>query len=113
MSVSLEAARALAFALPEVTEEPHFDLLSWRVRGKIFATVPPEPDRLRVMVGETEAVEVVAALAAGAELLRWGRRVSGVTLHLDAVNADDVGGLLESAWRRRAPKALTRALEGG
>jgi hypothetical protein len=111
MTVSLDVARKLAMRLPEVTEEPHFDLMSWRVRGKIFATVPPEANRLRVMLDEAEASEAVATLADGAELLRWGQRVSGVTLHLDALDGDDVAEVLEQAWRRRAPKTLVRQLD--
>ena len=31
--------RRLALAQPEATEEPHFHLSSFRVQGKIFATV--------------------------------------------------------------------------
>jgi len=38
----LAEARRLALSLPEVTEQPHFDMASFRVRGKIFVTVPPE-----------------------------------------------------------------------
>jgi hypothetical protein len=32
----LGPARRFALALPGVTEEPHFGMLSFRVRGKIF-----------------------------------------------------------------------------
>jgi len=35
--VKLIDARRLAMSLPEVTEEPHFEYTSFRVRGKIFA----------------------------------------------------------------------------
>jgi hypothetical protein len=35
-------ARRMALELPEVTEEPHFHLVSFRVHGKIFATLPPD-----------------------------------------------------------------------
>jgi hypothetical protein len=42
----LAEARRFALSLPEVTEEPHFDMSSFRVRGKIFVTVPPDGTRL-------------------------------------------------------------------
>lgn len=36
--VSLETFRKLALSFPETTEEPHFEKISFRVKGKIFAT---------------------------------------------------------------------------
>jgi hypothetical protein len=52
----LAEARRLALALPEVTEQPHFDMASFRVRGKIFVTVPaaasPGAGDRRVLHGE-------------------------------------------------------------
>ena len=36
-----ERVREFALSLPGATEEPHFDMSSFRVQGKIFATVPP------------------------------------------------------------------------
>ena len=40
--VNLNDARRIAMSLPEVTEEPHFEYTSFRVKGKIFATAPPD-----------------------------------------------------------------------
>jgi hypothetical protein len=111
MTVSLARVRKHAMSLPEVTEQPHFDLLSWRVRGKIFATVPPEPQRLRLMLGEDEAHEALAELPDAVEELRWGRKLAGVTVRLDRVAAPDVDELVEVAWRRRAPKTLVREFD--
>jgi hypothetical protein len=37
---TLGKARSLALALPGVTEEDHHGITSFRVDGKIFATVP-------------------------------------------------------------------------
>lgn len=36
--VSIDTFRELALSLPEVTEEPHFEKTSFRVKKKIFAT---------------------------------------------------------------------------
>jgi|SRR5690606_33207924 len=36
--VSITTFRKLALSLPEVTEEPHFEKISFRVKKKIFAT---------------------------------------------------------------------------
>ncbi len=48
--MKLAEVRRFAVSLPEATEEPHFDLASFRVKGKIFATVPPEEKHLHVFV---------------------------------------------------------------
>jgi hypothetical protein len=52
--MKIAQVREFALSLPEVTEEPHFDYSSFRVRKKIFVTVPLEEDRIHVFVtGET------------------------------------------------------------
>ena len=56
---TLAQARKIALALPEATEEAHHELTSFRVRGKIFATVPDDT-HLRVMVDEMEIRAAVA-----------------------------------------------------
>ena len=48
----LETARRFALSLPETTEQPHFEKSSFRVKGKIFATVPVGGKALHVFVGE-------------------------------------------------------------
>jgi hypothetical protein len=53
--------RRYALSLPEAAEEPHFQYASFRVRGKIFATVPTEKDRLHIFVPEEDREPVVAA----------------------------------------------------
>jgi len=38
--------------MPEVTEEPHFAYTSFRVKGKIFATAPPDGEHLHIFVAK-------------------------------------------------------------
>ncbi len=102
----IEQVRRIALSLPEATEEPHFDMTSFRVKGKIFATVPPDETRLHVFVDEPAAEASVAEDPAAFELLRWGQRVAGVRVRLDAAEPDRVRELLADSWRRRAPRRL-------
>ncbi|MEO8237708.1 MAG: MmcQ/YjbR family DNA-binding protein [Flavobacterium sp.] len=37
--ITIELFRTLAMALPEATEEPHFEKTSFRIKKKIFATI--------------------------------------------------------------------------
>ena len=53
-AVKYETARAAALALPETTEEPHHHFGSFRVRGKIFVTVPLDRQHLHVFVDEED-----------------------------------------------------------
>ena len=47
--MKMSQLRIFALSLPDATEEPHFNYSSFRVRGKIFATVPPdESDKVLV-----------------------------------------------------------------
>ena len=111
MATTIPRLRRAALALPETSEQPHFDLVSWRVRDRIFATIPPEPGRLRIFVDETEAAEMVAADPADYVEVRWGKRIAGVEAKLKAADEADVLALLESAWRRKAPKRVVTAYD--
>lgn len=104
--MNLAAFRKAALALPEATEEPHFDMASFRVRGKIFATVPPDGRHAHVMVDEEEARAAAASDPRAYEELWWGKRLSGARVKLSAARTGEVTELLEEAWRRKAPKRL-------
>jgi hypothetical protein len=104
--VRIGTARRFALSLPDTTEEPHFDMSSFRVRGKIFATVPPQGGLLHVFVDEAEARSAVASKPDVYSELWWGKRLSGVRVELGAADRQEVCELLELAWRRRAPKKL-------
>ena len=105
--MKLADARRFALSLPEATEEPHFEKSSFRVRGKIFATVPEGGRHLNVFVDEHETRASVAEDPAAFEELWWGKKLSGVRVTLARANARLVRELLEEAWRRKAPKRLT------
>ncbi len=103
--MDLDLARSVALALPEVREQPHFEMTSFRVASRIFATAPPSADRLHVFLGEGEA-RTYAVAEDSAEELWWGRRLAGVRLDLAAASLELVTELLEEAWRRKAPPRL-------
>lgn len=98
--------RAFALSLPEVKEEPHHHMGSFRVRGKIFATVPPGEQRLHIFVDDERRQLARAMNPDGYENLHWGKRIVGLRVNLALAERDDVEDLLESAWRAKAPKSL-------
>jgi hypothetical protein len=108
--MQLAAARKYALSLPEASEEPHFDLASFRVRGKIFATVAPAGDRLHIFVGEALRAPLIAASPETYQALHWGAKVVGVAVMLAAADSATVQHLLRESWRAKAPKRLAASL---
>jgi hypothetical protein len=110
--MKLAQIRRFALSMPEVTEEPHFQYTSFRVRGKIFATVPPLANFLHVFVADRER-EIALALEPGfiAKLL-WGGKVVGLRVTLAEAKPAIVQDLLRQAWLRKAPRSLTAQSAG-
>jgi hypothetical protein len=106
VSVRPAQVRRLALALPETAEAPHHDMTSFRVVGKIFATMPPAEDRVHVMVDAEEVAASCAEYPAVVEELWWGKKLSGCRVHLGGATTPMLRELLTEAWRRRAPKKL-------
>jgi hypothetical protein len=106
---TLGQVREMALALPETTEEAHHDMSSFRVRGRIFATVPDDT-HLRVMVDEMEIRAAVAANPDVCQELYWGKRLAAVVVDLKRAKPFVVKDLLTDAWIRKAPATLVRKL---
>jgi hypothetical protein len=104
-TVKLAQVRRLALALPEATEEPHFDLSSFRVKGKIFATVKPDGSFMNVFVDDDQREIMVTVDPKAYESLTWGK-MAYLHVQLAAAKANDVKTLLRAAWERKAPKKL-------
>jgi hypothetical protein len=102
-----DEVRAIALSLPEAVEQPHFDRPSFRVRGKIFATLPPGGELVVLMlpilvkesVLQTDPEAHVPLPAA------WER--SGSTqLRIGRMDRQKLADLIRLAWRTKAPKRL-------
>jgi hypothetical protein len=112
MSVSVATVRRLALELPESAEAPHHAMTSFRVAGKIFATVPPEGDRLHVFLPEGEVAAYCAEFPTAIEELWWGTRLQGCRVALRQAERALVRELLTESWRRKAPKEVLAAFDG-
>lgn len=104
--MKLAEVRNYALSLREANEEPHFTYNSFRVRGKIFATVPPDEEHLHVFVDEQRRELALAMFPDAYEKLWWGKKVVGIRVVLSNADAADVFDLLNSAWGRKAPKGF-------
>jgi hypothetical protein len=107
--MKLIQVRRRALSLPEVTEEPHFQYSSFRVRGKIFVTVPPDEKHIHLFVGEAQREPALAMYPKFLEKLTWGAKVVGLRVILAPATTGVVGRLIILAWQNKAPKSLAKA----
>jgi len=102
-----EAVANYALSLPRATEEPHFHFTSFRIDGKIFATMPPSNELLHVFVPEAEREASILAYPNCCEVLHWGQRTVGLKIDLEQASARLVEDLLTAAYDAKA-KAKSR-----
>lgn len=94
-------------ALPEAAEADHHGRRSFRVQGRIFATLW-DATHLNVMLDEPGIRTAVAAHPATCAEVWWGKRLSAVRIDLERAASGLVGVLLADAWERRAGRPLSR-----
>jgi hypothetical protein len=100
-----EQARAAARALPEAVEADHRGRASFRVGGRIFATVPA-PGRLNVMFDEAGIRTYVERDRRAYSEVWWGKRLAAVAVELAHVEPAALGELLADAWEQKAAARL-------
>jgi hypothetical protein len=105
--VSPQQARALALALPEAIEQDHHGRPSFRVAGKIFATLWDETT-LNVMLDEPGILTAVQSRPEACAERWWGKRLAAVAVDLPHADATLVRELLADAWEHKAPAKLSR-----
>ena len=115
--------RRIALALPEATEEPLHGLVSWRVRGKLFAwerplrktdlhalgDAAPEGPILGARVEHLGAKE--ALIADDPDVFFTIPHFDGyaaVLILLERISLDVLEEVVVEAWISRAPKRLAR-----
>ena len=100
----LTEVRREAMALLGTPESPHHRYTSFRVHGRIYATAPTEGGALHVFVDEEDRDRMVKLYPATYAILGWGKKVVGLRVNLESARADDVRGLLRTAWQRKLGK---------
>ena len=115
--------RRIALALPEVTEEA--DRFAFRVRGKPLCwcwleRVDPKKGRvpnLSVLgVRVSNEMDKYALIDIGPDRFFTEPHYNGypaILVRLDAIDPDELAGLILAAWRLQAPKSLVKKWEVG
>lgn len=105
MKPTAEDVRRLALALPEAVEQDHHGRPSFRVRGKIFATLWT-PDQVNVMVDARMTYLAARRHPKACSPFQWGGRTAALAIDLRHVPAAFLEEALAEAWRQKAPKGL-------
>lgn len=102
--MKIDSLRKYALSLEAVTEEPHHHYSSFRVRGKIFVTIPPSEDFIHVFVGEEDRQQALALYPGFIEKLHWGTKAVGLRVALGAAPPTVVRSLVARAYETRVAK---------
>lgn len=101
--------RRLALSLPEAHEADHHGRPSFRVSGRIFATLWDE-GHMNVMLDEDGIRTFAEEEPEACEGFYWGQRLRAVSVDLRAASDELLRELLTQAWERKAPKRLLSQL---
>jgi hypothetical protein len=107
--VDLNELRYLALSFPDTSEEEHHDRPSFRVSGKIFATLPDD-EHVNIMLDAEAALIATTIAPQGCEQLLAGERVAGIRVRLADAELDMLAAALTAAWRRKAPSDLAKTV---
>jgi hypothetical protein len=102
--VSTDEARRLALSLPEAVEQDHHGRPSFRVGGRIFATLW-DPEHMNVMLDEPGILTAVQGHPDVCAEVMWGKRLAAVRVTLPVVDSSLLSELLSDAWERKARRA--------
>src|ERR1700730_17915121 len=95
--------RGIALSLPEATEQDHHGRPSFRVRGKIFATLW-DPEHVNVMLDLHQVRIAVNEYPHVRPQCCRGKQIRAVQLTLPLADARVVRELTTAAWRLKAPR---------
>ncbi|MGP3951582.1 MmcQ/YjbR family DNA-binding protein [Streptomyces sp. 7N604] len=114
MGTTAEDVRRIALALPETEEKLAWGMPTFRVKGKIFASLADDDDSIGVKCPIEDREELIAA-EPGKFFLRPGHDDNFAWLRVRLAALDDgneLEAILLDAWRLTAPRRLAEEYEG-
>jgi hypothetical protein len=98
--ISTDQARASALSLPDAVEQDHHGRPSFRVDGRIFATLWDEA-HMNVMLDEPGILTAVQSYPGICSEVHWGKRLAAVRVDLGRAGPELLQELLEDAWEAK------------
>lgn len=109
--VNIQKVKTLALQFPETVEAPHFEKTSFRVGGKIFATLNTRDQRATVKLSEKD--QDLFCLMKGGVIYpvanKWGKQ-GWTIVELPKVTASVLKEVLKTAYCTVAPRRLSKML---
>ncbi len=104
--ISFDDLKSLATSFPEVTEEPHFEKTSFRVKGKIFATYDQKKKRATIKLSpEDQDVFSLGDHGISPVDNKWGKQ-GWTFIELDRISRELFRDAVMTAYCEVAPKRL-------
>jgi len=98
--LSPDQAREIALSLAGAAEQDHHGRPSFRVDGRIFATLWDE-EHMNVMLDEPGILTAVQAHPGCCSEVHWGKRLAAVRVSLARADRRLLRRLLEDAWENK------------
>jgi hypothetical protein len=111
-SVSFETVRRIAARLPGADESTSYGTPAFKVRGKLFVRLHQDEDALVVRIDENTRAMRIRADPETYYLTDHYVAYPWVLVRLASVSEDDLGELLEEAWRLVAPQRMVADFDG-
>lgn len=104
--VTLDAVRALALALPGVEEGTSYGTPAFRVRKTLLLRMHEDGESLVLKIAPAARDALLQARPEAFHVTDHYVGYPLVLVRLAAVHLDELGALLEDAWRQAAPRRL-------
>lgn len=105
-----EDVRRIALSLPDTSEKIAWSMPTFRVAGKMFATLPEDETSLAVRCPKEERNELVLAEPGKFWIADHESQFAWVRARLDAIEDEgELRDILADSWRQAAPTRLLEA----
>lgn len=105
-----EDVRRIALSLPDTTEKTAWNMPTFRVAGKMFATLPEEETSMAVRCPKEERDELVLAEPEKFWIADHEAQFAWVRVRLAALDDEaELRDILTDSWRQAAPPRLLDA----
>ncbi|WP_378948368.1 MmcQ/YjbR family DNA-binding protein [Mesorhizobium sp. ANAO-SY3R2] len=109
--MNADDARRFALALPETIEKSHFGKADFRVRNRVYATLPESADAVVKLTPDQQELLASSEPAIFQPVNGgWGRQ-GWTRISLAAADEPTLRSALAMAWRNTAPATLCKAFD--
>ncbi|WP_030763324.1 MmcQ/YjbR family DNA-binding protein [Streptomyces sp. NRRL F-2664] len=111
MAATVQDVRRIALSLPDSSEKPAWGMPTFRVAGKIFASVADDDTAIGVKCPREDRAELIAS-EPDKFFIRAGHdeNYAWIRVRLSAVGDEaELRSVLLDSWRQAAPKRLVAA----